>query len=100
MKNNMLALLLAAILLLTTVLNLWLVHSYHSALNSIRAITPEMARVQNARNVIGALVNDLNEYSRKNPAILPLLQPQGPPPAAAAPAAAKPTATSAKPPGK
>ena len=108
MKNNPLALMLVGILLISSLINLWLAYSYNSSLSQLRALQNEIAGVQNSRNTLNILFNELAEYSRKNPAITPMLQQVGIlPPTAAKPGAPgmaapvpAPVPTTAKPAGK
>ena len=73
MKNNALTLLLVAILSVTAlwavVLAIWHVWS----INAIQQLQADVTRVDRKRNLAVALGNEAMEYSKRNPAINPIL---------------------------
>ena len=97
MKNNSVPAGLVVVLALTVLMaGMWTLllnrHTAHS-----RALQGRLAEIQNAQNVVQAIATDAVEYSKRNPAILPVLQPFNVPPNSAAtpaPAATKPAAKS------
>jgi hypothetical protein len=92
MKNNQLAIMLVCVLLVSALLSAWLTFRYSLSVRRVQRLQPQIAAVANSRNVVQALLNDIGEYSKKNPAILPLLQPVPAPKSAPLAPAAKPAA--------
>lgn len=77
MKNDPLTTVLLGLLTifaLTSVIFCWL---YVSNTRELRTLQSNVTLVQNKRNVVGALANDTLEYSKRNPAIDPILESVG-----------------------
>ncbi|MDB6015815.1 MAG: hypothetical protein JWR19_304 [Pedosphaera sp.] len=74
MKNNPLALMLVLVLFLSTLFTAWLAVSYNLSLRKLQQLQPKVAAATNTRSLMQALFNDATEYSKKNPAIIPVLQ--------------------------
>jgi len=86
MKKNALTTILLGLLTvsaLTSVLLCWL---FISNTRKTNVLKDQVGRVINARNLVSALANDAIEYSKKNPAIEPLLESVGYKPGKSAPA--------------
>lgn len=65
---------------------------YISSTRELRTLETQSALINNNRAVINALLNDTIEYSKRNPAILPILESVGwKSTASTAPASVKPT---------
>lgn len=65
---------------------------YISSTRELRTLETQSALINNNRAVINALLNDTIEYSKRNPAIVPILESVGwKPTANTAPAPNKPT---------
>ena len=73
MKNNQLTLLLSALLLVSVGFGGFCCYRYITTLRAVRQLQPELARINAARNISGALLNESAEYAHKNPALQPLL---------------------------
>lgn len=92
MKNNQLTAMLVGILFITTGASAWLALRYTSAFHKRQQLAPTLASIHYTEGMISALANDTIEYSKKNPAIDPILKsfnlmPSGnPPPANGRPA--------------
>ncbi len=71
MKNNQLISMLVGILFITTGMAGFLVFQYHSAHTKFQEIQAEF---NNTRALVQAISADAVEYSKKNPAIDPLLK--------------------------
>jgi len=71
MKSNQLIALLVGILCITTGVTAFLVFQYHSAHNKFQEL---QAGFNNTRAIVQAISADALEYSKKNPAIDPLLK--------------------------
>jgi len=85
MKNDPLTTILLGlltILALASVVFCWL---YVSDTRQLGSLQFQVATVQNNRNVLNALANDAVEYSKKNPAIDPILESVGLKPGKSAP---------------
>jgi hypothetical protein len=85
MKNDPLTTVLLGLLTifaLTSVIFCWL---YVSNTRELRTLQSNVTLVQNKRNVVGALANDTLEYSKRNPAIDPILESVGLKPGKSAP---------------
>jgi type II secretory pathway component PulM len=94
MNNSIVAGLVVVLAVTVLVAGMWnLLLIKHSARSS--DIQHRLTEIQNANNVINAIANEAVEYSKRNPAILPVLKPFNLPasaPAGPTPAAAKPSA--------
>jgi hypothetical protein len=71
MKNNQLIAMLVGILFITTGVAGFLVFQYHSAHHKFQQVQAEF---NNTRALIQAISADTVEYSKKNPAIDPILK--------------------------
>lgn len=88
MKNNQLIGILLGILFITTGVAGWLCMKYTSTVRARRQIAPQLVFVHNEESVINALAADAVEYSKRNPAIDPILKAFNLAPGGNAPAAA------------
>ena len=87
MKNSPLITILLGALTLSALASLVLCWLWMSSVRQHRELARQMSLVNNNRNVITALANDTLEYSKKNPAIDPILESVGLKPAKSAPTA-------------
>jgi type II secretory pathway pseudopilin PulG len=78
---------LVLVLLVCALLSAWLTVRYTASIRRMQMLQNQVLAVNNARGVLQSLLNEVGEYSKKNPAILPILQPAAPKPAQPAPAA-------------
>ena len=92
MKNNPLAATLLGMLLVSTIFTAVLTYRYVSSLRKLRAMQPVVVQINFNRNIMQALANELEEYSKRNPSLEPLLRSISPKSGPNAPAtgAAKP----------
>jgi len=74
MKQNQLTAALVVLLLLCTLGTVWLTYSYNISLHKLHQLEPKVASLTPARSLIQSVINDTLEYSKRNPAIDPLLQ--------------------------
>jgi len=65
---------LVGILFITTALSAWLAFRYNSAFHKRQQLAPQVASAHYAEGLISALAGDAVEYSKKNPAIDPILK--------------------------
>jgi len=81
-------------LLVSTIFTAVLTYRYVASLRKLRALQPVVVQINFNRNIMQALANELEEYSKKNPALEPLLRSISPKPGPNVPAtgAAKPAA--------
>ena len=93
MKNNPLTTFLLAVLTISALLSVGLCWRYISNTRELHALQAQAAMINNNRAVINALANDTVEYSKKNPAIDPILESVGLKPGKSAPTAANKPAT-------
>jgi hypothetical protein len=86
--KNKLPLILAALLLLMAIASATFAILIVRGSNELRSLQIQAASIENNRNVTRALANDAIEYSKRNPAIDPILQSLGlkPTPASQKPA--------------
>ena len=91
MKNSPLTTILLVLLVISALGSVVLCWSYISHARELRTLQTQAAMVNNNRALVNALIGDALEYSKKNPAIEPILDAIGAKPRAAA-AAAKPAA--------
>jgi hypothetical protein len=98
MKNNLLRTVSDWLLATSVILSVILFIQFYFRSHEMRAVNIELqmeaARYQNNHALMNLLLADVMEYSKRNPAINPILEQAGKPPAAPAPAVAP------KPPGK
>ena len=93
MNNSPLPKVLLAILGVIAVMSLWYCYGYFKNVREIRRNQTEITTVNYRQQVFSMLVNEAAEYSKRNPALEPILRSLNNPqtaPAAAAPAGAKP----------
>lgn len=77
MKNNLLMTLLNGVLAFFLLASVFLTIKYVVVSRNLRQLNQQMAIINNWRNGALALANDCVEYSKKNPAIIPILQEAG-----------------------
>lgn len=87
MKKSPLTTILLVLLVISALASVALCYSYISSAREIRKLQTEAAMIQNNRTLINALAADVVAYSKKNPAIDPILKTAGLNPARSAPAA-------------
>ncbi len=95
MRTNSVVAALVGVLLVSGAFTLWASARYYFCLKELQRLQTQMLFINNVVNAAGALATDSLEYSKRNPAIQPLLQqysvgPRQSPPAAATPAPQKP----------
>ena len=72
-KNPLIALLVGA-LCVCAIFTFIETVGYEMHLRQLRTLQPKLANVQNAQIIVNSLVNDTAEYSKRNPAVIPILQ--------------------------
>jgi hypothetical protein len=77
MNRDPITLLLAVLLLVSATASAGLCYWYLQCTRQEQQAQMEVARINQNRALMQGLANDSMEYSRKNPAILPLLQSMG-----------------------
>lgn len=89
MKKSPLPTVLLVVLLASALTSLFLCWSYISKTRELRRLQGQAAQANNNLGIINALATDALEYSKKNPAIDPILESAGvkPPRTGTAPAA-------------
>jgi len=91
MKNNPLPRVLLGVLLVSALASVVLCWLYISNTRQLRTLQGQLKIINNNRTVMATLANDALEYSKKNPAIDPILESVGLKPAkTGTPAATKP----------
>ncbi len=85
MKNNQLTTILLGLLTLSALASMVLCWLYISNSRELRGIQAQIAAINNRNVGVNSLANDVLEYSKKNPAIDPLLVSVGLKPGKAAP---------------
>jgi hypothetical protein len=93
MKNTPLTTILLGALTLSALASVVLCWLYISNTRELRTLQSQASLINNNRTVITALANDTVEYSKKNPAVDPILESLGLKPAKSAPAASSKPAT-------
>jgi hypothetical protein len=93
MKNNGMTTILLGILTLSALASVVLCWLYISNTRELRTLQGQANIINNNRTVINALASDTMEYSKKNPAIDPILESVGLKPGKAAPSATNKPAT-------
>jgi hypothetical protein len=93
MKNNPLTTILLGVLTISALLSVGLCWRYISNTRELHALQTQATIINNNRAVINALANDTVEYSKKNPAIEPILESVGLKPGKSAPTATNKPAT-------
>ncbi len=77
MKNNPLTTVLLGVLTISALLSVGLCWRYVSNTRELRTLQTQAAIINNNRATINALANDTMEYSKKHPAIDPILESVG-----------------------
>lgn len=77
MKSNSLPAVLLGVLAISALASVVLCVLYVNGVRELRGLQGQMAAVQNNRVLATQLVADLMEYSKKNPAVVPLLESVG-----------------------
>ncbi len=83
MKNSPLITILLGALTLSALASVVMCWLFISSTREIRTLETQSVLINNNRAVVNALLNDTIEYSKRNPAILPVLESVGWKPAAA-----------------
>jgi len=91
MKNNPLITVSLGVLMVGAFVTVGLAVGYERHYRQLRVLQAQMVMAQNSRNLINALADDAVVYSRRNPAIDPILQAVGAKPGKAAAASQPPT---------
>lgn len=86
MKNNSSTTFLLAALVVSVLLSLGLFWGAISKEREMRELRPQAQLVSNNRALVQSLLNEAMEYSKKNPAITPILEGAGKAPHSAQPA--------------
>ncbi len=89
MKNSPLTTVLLVVAVIASLSATLLCYLYITNARELRDAQAKVAQINNSRVLINSLVGDLVEYSKKNPAIDPILESAGIKPKAGAPAATK-----------
>ncbi len=92
MKNSPLTTLLLGALTISALASIVMCWMYVGATRELRSLRDQTAFINNNRAVVNALLNDTIEYSKRNPAINPILESVGLKPNGAAAATTKPAA--------
>ncbi|MDB6065148.1 MAG: hypothetical protein JWR26_1356 [Pedosphaera sp.] len=74
MKNNQVIVVLVVLLFLMLASTAFLVHRYTSSITRLQELQTRAGLINNTRIFTQSLFTDATEYSKKNPAILPILQ--------------------------
>ncbi|HWQ90071.1 MAG TPA: hypothetical protein VN673_00250 [Clostridia bacterium] len=77
MKKSPLTRILLGVLTLSTLASLAFCAWYIMGVRNLKTLQPQVVAVQNNRALINALVAETMEYSKRNPAIDPLLESAG-----------------------
>ena len=93
MKNNPLTTVLLGVLTVSTLLSVGFCWRYISNTRELRSLQTQANLINNNRTMITALANDTVEYSKKNPAIDPILESVNLKPGKSAPTATNKPAT-------
>jgi hypothetical protein len=96
MRNNQFAVVLAGLLLFSTLITAFLIARYSFSIRKLQAYGPQAVEVNSSRSLVQSLINDTIEYSKRNPDVIPLLQQVGLP-VGKGPAPAATSAPSSKP---
>ena len=87
MKNSPLATALIVIVGFFTVMIVFLSVVFELHMKRFQKLQPQVVNVQNYQNIVNALANEALEYSKRNPAIDPILEPVGVKPGKTTPSA-------------
>src|ERR1051326_4246387 len=74
MKSNLLCTLSLGLFLVCALYTIWLSVVYYFSVQELQRLQIQYVAVEQTRNALTALANDALEYSKKNPAIDPILQ--------------------------
>ncbi|MDB6125634.1 MAG: hypothetical protein JWQ71_4627 [Pedosphaera sp.] len=77
MRNNQFAVVLASLLLFSTLITAFLIARYTLSVRKLQTYAPSAAQVAQSRSLVQSLINDTIEYSKRNPDVIPLLQQVG-----------------------
>lgn len=77
MKSNSLPAILLGVLAISALASLVLTTMYASSTREFRQLQGQVAMMQNNRMIASQLVTDLLEYSKRNPAVDPVLEATG-----------------------
>jgi len=77
MKNSPLTTFLLSILALSAVLSVIFCLLYVSSTRELRSLQAQVTAINNRNGAMSALVNETMEYSKRNPAIDPILEATG-----------------------
>ena len=77
MKNNSTTTILNWLLTASLLLSMILGFQFFNQTREHRSLLRQVVGYQNRRSVLGLLVNEAAEYSKRNPAILPILESVG-----------------------
>lgn len=77
MKSNSLTSILLGVLTISTLASVVLTMIYSSKIRELRTMQAQVTAVNNNRNNVALFVNELVEYSKRNPALDPLLETAG-----------------------
>jgi len=87
--KNLVPLTLVALIFFSALFSLFCVFLYMRGMGELRGLQAQAARVENSRNLLRLIAAESVEYSKRNPAIDPLLQSVGLKQGAATPKATK-----------
>lgn len=87
--KNQLPLILTGLLFVSAILSAVGALSYYTASSQLRNLQAQIAKMESGRNLTRALAAEAVEYSKRNPAIDPVLQSVGLKPAPSSPKASK-----------
>jgi hypothetical protein len=74
MKKSPFTTILMVVLVLSALLSVFLCYAYVSNTRELALLRTQVAQVNNNRALVNALANEVMEYSKKNPAVLPILE--------------------------
>ena len=74
MRKSPLPTILLVVMLVSSLASLWYCWRYITSIRELKQLQSQAAFVQNNQAVINTLVGELLEYSKKNPAIDPILE--------------------------
>jgi hypothetical protein len=100
MRNNQIAVVLAGLLLVSTLITAFLTIRYTLSVRKLQAYAARAVQANSSRSLVQSLINDTLEYSKKNPDINPLLQEVGVKPGGKVSAPVSAPAPTSKPPTK
>lgn len=87
--KNLVPLTLVALIFCSALFSLLTAFLYMKGTGELRGLQAQAARIENSRNLLRAIAAESLEYSKRNPAIDPILQSVGLKPGAATPKATK-----------